>query len=147
MASTPSSKTPSIHPRTRSVQDEQRPSRFAIGCFVGIGIAVTLLVASWLAASIWDSKLEISDVKIANSGEIALTGARYQGVTSSGHFSITADKASEANDGSGRIDMQQPRATITKMARLSNFSQNMVSLTSQVVAIWPGMLSSSASKT
>ena len=37
------------------------------------------------------------------------------------------------NDGSGRIDMQQPRATITmKNGRLSNFNQIMVSLTSQI---------------
>ena len=83
---------------------------------VGVGVAITLVVASWLGFlhQSGDSKLEIKEVKIANSGEIALTGARYQGVTSSGQpFLITADQASETNDRSGRIDMQQPRATIT----------------------------------
>ena len=60
-----------------------------------------------------DSKLEIKEVKIANSGEIVLTGARYQGVTSSGQpFLITADRASEPMMVPA-IDMQQPRATIT----------------------------------
>ena len=117
MAPTPSSsKRHQFTPRTRSVQDEQRPSRRLSVVLVGVGVAVTLVVASWLGFlhQSGDSKLEIKEVKIANSGEIALTGARYQGVTSSGQpFLITADQASEANDGSGRIDMQQPRATIT----------------------------------
>ena len=116
MASTPSSKRRQYTPRTRPIQDEQRPSRRVSVVLVSIGVAVTLLVASWLGflhQSV-DNKLEIKDVRIANSGEITLTGARYQGVTSSGQpFLITADQASEADDGSGRIDMQQPRATIT----------------------------------
>ena len=116
MASMPSSKRRQYTPRTRSVQDEQRPSRRLSVVLVCIGVAVTLVVASWLGFlhQSGDNKLEIKDVSIANSREITLTGARYQGVTSSGQpFLITADQASEADDGSGRIDMQQPRATIT----------------------------------
>lgn len=111
-----SSKRRQFTPRTRSVQDEQRPSRRLSVVLVGIGVAVTLVVASWLGFlhQSGDSKLEIKDAQIANSSEIEMTGARYQGIASSGQpFLITADKASEANDGSGRIDMQQPRATIT----------------------------------
>ena len=117
MALTPStSKLRQFTPRTRSVQDEQRPSRRLSVILVGIGVAVTLIVASWLGflSQSGDSVLEIKEVEISDSGEIALTGARYQGVTSSGQpFLITADQASEANDGFGRIDMKQPRATIT----------------------------------
>ena len=116
MAPKPTSKRRQFTPRTRSVQDDQRPSRRLSVVLVGVGAAVTLVVASWLGFlhQSRDSKLEIIEVKKANSGEIALTGARYQGVTSSGQpFLITADQASDANDGSGRIDMQQPRATIT----------------------------------
>ena len=116
MASMPSSKRRQYTPRTRSVQDEQRPSRRLSVVLVCIGVAVTLVVASWLGFlhQSGDNKLEIKDVSIANSREITLTGARYQGVTSSGQpFLITADQASETDDGSGRIDMQQPRATIT----------------------------------
>jgi lipopolysaccharide export system protein LptC len=129
MAPTPSSsKRRQFTPRTRSVQDEQRPSRRLSVVLVGVGVAVTLVVASWLGFlhQSGDSKLEIKEVKIANSGEIALTGARYQGVTSSGQpFLITADQASEANDGSGRIDMQQPRATITmKNGQIINLQSN-----------------------
>ena len=129
MAPTPSSsKRRQFTPRTRSVQDEQRPSRRLSVVLVGVGVAVTLVVASWLGFlhQSGDSKLEIKEVKIANSGEIALTGARYQGVTSSGQpFLITADQASEANDGSGRIDMQQPRTTITmKNGQIINLQSN-----------------------
>ena len=117
MALTPStSKLRQFTPRTRPVQDEQRPSRRLSVTLVGIGVAVTLIVASWLGFlnQSGDSILEIKEVEISDSGEIALTGARYQGVTSSGQpFLITADQASEANDGFGRIDMKQPRATIT----------------------------------
>ena len=110
------SKRRQFTPRTRSAQDKQPPSRRLSVFLVGIGVGFTLLVASWLGFfyQSGDSKLEIKDIKIANSSEIALTGAQYQGITSSGQpFLITADQASAANDGSGRIDMQQPRATIT----------------------------------
>lgn len=117
MALTPSSsKRRQFTPRARPVQDEHRPSRRLSVVLVGIGVVITLMVASWLGFlhQSGDSKLEIKEVKIANSGEIALTGARYQGFTSSGQpFLITADQASEANDSSGHIDMKQPRATIT----------------------------------
>lgn len=117
MASTPqSSKRRQFIPRTRTVHDNQRPSRRLSVVLVGIGVAVTLLIASWLGFlhQSRDSKLEIKEVKIVNSGEIALTGARYQGFTSSGKpFLITATKATETTDGTGRVDLQQPRATIT----------------------------------
>jgi lipopolysaccharide export system protein LptC len=98
------------------VGDEPRGSRRLSAILLGVGAAITLLVASWLGLlyDANDSKLEIKEVTIENSGEITLTGARYQGVTSGGQpFKVTADQASEASDGSGRIDMQQPRATIT----------------------------------
>ena len=117
MASTPSSpQRRQFTPRARSVGDEPRGSRRLSAILLGVGAAITLLVASWLGLlyDANDSKLEIKEVTIENSGEITLTGARYQGVTSGGQpFQVTADQASEASDGSGRIDMQQPRATIT----------------------------------
>ena len=111
--------TPSSSKRRQFTHAQDLPQMMTIAAvvsLVGIGVAVTLLVASWLG--IWhqsgDSKLEIKDVKIANRGEITLTGARYRGLTSSGQpFLITAEQASEAIDGSGHIKMQQPRATIT----------------------------------
>ena len=151
MAPTPSSsKRRQFTPRTRSVQDEKRPSRRLSVVLVGIGVALTLMVASWLGFlhKSGDSKLEFKDAKIVDSGEIALTGARYQGVTSSGQpFLITADQASEANNGSGRIDMQQPRATITmkngQIIKLqSNYGvfdqpNNIVDMAGNVVVVQP----------
>lgn len=146
----PSSKRRQFTPRARSVQDEHRPSRRLSVVLVGIGIAVTLMVASWLGFlhQSSDSKLEIKEVKISNSGEIALTGARYRGVSSSGQpFFITANQASEAGNGSGQIDMQQPRATITmkngQIIKLQSnygvFDQpaNMVDMAGNVVVVQP----------
>ena len=100
---------------------------------------------AWLSHQSRDSKLEIKDVKIVNSGEIALTGARYQGFTSSSKpFLITATQASEANDGTGRVDMQQPRATITmRNGQVIKLRSKLASLTGQMMWLtWPGMLSS-----
>ena len=117
MANTPSSpQRRQFTPRTRSVGEEPRGSRRLSVILLGVGAAITLLVASWLGLlyDASDSKLEIKEVTIEDNGEITLTGARYQGVTSGGQpFQVTADQANEASDGSGRIDMQQPRATIT----------------------------------
>ena len=117
MASTPSSpQRRQFTPRARCVGDAPPGSRRLSVILLGVGAAITLLVASWLGLlyDASDSKLEIKEVTIEDSGEITLTGARYQGVTSGGQpFQVTAEKASEASDGSGRIDMQQPRATIT----------------------------------
>ena len=129
MAPTPSSsKRRPFTPRKRAVLDEKRPSRRLSIILVGIGVAVTLMVASWLGFlhQSGESKVEIKDVKISNIGETVLTGARYQGVTSSGQpFLLTAEQASEANDGSGRVDMQQPRATITmKNGQIIKFQSN-----------------------
>ena len=113
---TQSSKRRQFTPRTRSVPDKPRPSRSLSVILVGIGIAVTLVIASWLGFlhQSRDSKLEIKDVEIVNSGEVTLTGVRYQGFTSSGKpFLITASQAFEATDGTGRVDMKRPTATIT----------------------------------
>ena len=83
---------------------------------VGVGAVLTLSVASWLGllANGKDVSLEITEVKRAESGEVQLTGARYRGLTPAGKpYEITAAKANEAPDGSGRVDMDQPTAVLT----------------------------------
>ena len=151
MASTPSSpQRRQFTPRTRSVSDEPRGSRRLSVILLGVGVAITLLVASWLGflhdAS--DNKLEIKDATIEDSGKITLTGARYQGVTEGGQpFHVTAVKASEASDGSGSIDMQQPSATITmKNGQIIQLKSNhgvfdqpndQVNMTGSVVVLQP----------
>jgi len=82
---------------------------------VGVGVILTLAVTSWLGllANGKDVSLEIKEVKRAESGEVQLTGARYRGLTPAGKpYEITAAKANEATDGSGRVDMDQPTAIL-----------------------------------
>ena len=82
---------------------------------VGVGVILTLAVTSWLGllANGKDVSLEIKEVKRAESGEVQLTGARYRGLTPAGKpYEITAAKANEAADGSGRVDMDQPTAVL-----------------------------------
>ena len=82
---------------------------------VGVGAVLTLAVASWLGllANGKDVSLEIKELKTAESGEVQLTGARYRGLTPAGKpYEITAAKANEATDGSGRVDMDQPTAVL-----------------------------------
>ena len=117
MATTPTaSKRRQYVPRTTPSGEEPRSSRRLSVFLLGIGASVTLLVASWLGFfhNTDESTLEIKDVEVAENGEIALTGARYRGISSAGQpFHIIADKANESNDGSGQIDMQKPRAALT----------------------------------
>jgi lipopolysaccharide export system protein LptC len=128
MASNPSANRRQFTPRARPASDDQRPSRRLSVILLGIGAILTLAVASWLGFlhKSTDSKLEIKDVTIASNGDIELTGARYQGVTSGGQpFQITADQATETPDGSGRVDMTQPRATVTmKNGQTINIKSN-----------------------
>ncbi len=95
---------------------------------VGVGAALTLAVASWLGLLVngKDVSLEIKEVKRAENGEVQLTGARYRGVTPAGKpYEITAAKANEAPDGSGRIDMDQPTAVLTmRNGSLVNLQSN-----------------------
>ena len=95
---------------------------------VGVGAVLTLSVASWLGllANGKDVSLEITEVKRAESDEVQLTGARYRGLTPAGKpYEITAAKANEAPDGSGRVDMDQPTAVLTmRNGSLVNLQSN-----------------------
>ena len=95
---------------------------------VGVGAVLTLSVASWLGllANGKDVSLEITEVKRTESGEVQLTGARYRGLTPAGKpYEITAAKANEATDGSGRVDMDQPTAVLTmRNGSLVNLQSN-----------------------
>ena len=103
-------------PRAKTVQTTGE-RRYPLSLlFVGVGAALTLAVASWLGllANSKDVSLEITEVKRAEGGEVQLTGARYRGLTPAGKpYEITAAKANEAPDGSGRVDMDQPTAVFT----------------------------------
>ena len=117
---------------------------------VGVGAVLTLSVASWLGllANGKDVSLEITEVKRAESGEVQLTGARYRGLKPAGKpYEITAAKANEAPDGSGRVDMDQPTAVLTMRngslvnlqsnAGVFNKQTNIVSMSGTVVVTQP----------
>jgi lipopolysaccharide export system protein LptC len=116
MANNTSAKRPQFVPRVRTSINEPRSSRRLSVTLFGIGIITTLAVASWMGFlnKSNENKLEIKDITISDNGNVELTGARYQGVTSDGQpFQITANQATEALGGSGRVDMTQPRAKVT----------------------------------
>ena len=117
---------------------------------VGVGAVLTLAVASWLGllANGKDVSLEITEAQRAESSEVHLTGARYRGLTPAGKpYEITAAKANEAADGSGRVDMDQPTAVLTmhngslvnlqSNAGVFNKQTDIVSMSGAVVVIQP----------
>jgi LPS export ABC transporter protein LptC len=102
-------------PRAKTVQTTKE-RRYPLSLMLaGVSSVLTLAVASWLGLLTYgkDVSLEITKVKRAESGEVQLTGARYRGLTPAGKpYEITAAKANEASDGSGRVDMDQPTAVL-----------------------------------
>lgn len=111
-----STKRSQFAPRPRAITDRPHTSRRLSVTLVGIGVITTLAVVSWMGFlhKSTDSKLEIKDATIIGDGNVELTGARYRGVTSGGQpFQITANQATEALGGSGRVDMTQPHAKVT----------------------------------
>ena len=117
MAETNSARKSRFTPRTKTAQTNGE-RRYPLSLLlVGVGVVLTLAVASWLGLGLLangkDVSLEIKELERAESGEVQLTGARYRGLTPAGKpYEITAAKANEATDGSGRVDMDQPTAVL-----------------------------------
>ena len=128
MAETNSARKSRFTPRTKTAQTNGE-RRYPLSLLlVGVGAVLTLAVASWLGllANGKDVSLEIKEVKRTQSSEVQLTGARYRGLTPAGKpYEITAAKANEAPDGSGRVDMDQPTAILTmRNGSLVNLQSN-----------------------
>ena len=135
-------------PKTAQTTGERRyPLSLLLVC---VGAVLTLAVVSWLGllANGKDVSLEITDVKRGESGEVQLTGARYRGLTPAGKpYEITAAKANEARDGSGRVDMDQPTAVLVMRngslvnlqshSGIFNKQTNIVKMSGAVVVIQP----------
>ncbi|MDA1150459.1 MAG: LPS export ABC transporter periplasmic protein LptC [Proteobacteria bacterium] len=117
MAEKNSARKSRFTPRTKTAQTNIE-RRYPLSLLlVGVGVVLTLAVASWLGLGLLangkDVSLEIKELERAESGEVQLTGARYRGLTPAGKpYEITATKANEATDGSGRVDMDQPTAVL-----------------------------------
>ena len=128
MAKRKSTRKSRFTPRAKTAQTGSE-WRFPLSLLlVGVGAVLTLAVASWLGllANGKDVSLEITEVKRADSGEVQLTGARYRGLTPAGKpYEITAAKANENPDGSGRVDLDQPTAVLTmRNGSLVNLQSN-----------------------
>lgn len=102
----------SFAPREQDVDAGRRPVRASI-LFISLGLALTFVTVLWLGffTQPAEIKLEVTDVKIADTGDIELTGAIYKGRTESGEaFEVTAKIASERS--SGAVDMEAPTAQL-----------------------------------
>ena len=100
----------SFAPRQQDIDSGRQPVRASI-LFISLGLVLTFVTVLWLGffTQPAEIKLEVTDVKIDDAGEIELTGAIYKGRTENGEaFEVTAKIASERS--SGAVDMESPTA-------------------------------------
>ena len=100
----------SFAPREQDLDAGRQPVRASI-LFISLGLVLTFVTVLWLGffTQPAEIKLEVTDVKIDDAGDIELTGAIYKGRTENGEaFEVTAKIASERS--SGAVDMESPTA-------------------------------------
>ena len=89
------SRTPRFAPRERADTDSRQPFRTSL-IFVGIGIILSFVTVLWLGLfnEQDEIRLDVTDIKVDETGEVELTGAVYRGQTARGEpYEITADTA------------------------------------------------------
>ena len=102
----------SFAPRAQDIDTGRQPVRTSI-LFISLGLVLTFVTVLWLGffTQPAEIKLEVTDVKIDDAGDIELTGAIYKGRTENGEaFEVTAKVASERS--SGAVDMESPTAQL-----------------------------------
>jgi len=102
----------SFAPREQDIDTGRQPVRASI-LFISLGLVLTFVTVLWLGffTQPAEIKLEVTDVKIDDAGDIELTGAIYEGRTKNGEaFEVTAKIASERS--SGAVDMESPTAQL-----------------------------------
>ena len=102
----------SFAPREQDIDSGRQPVRASI-LFISLGLVLTFVTVLWLGffTQPAEIKLEVTDVKIDDAGDIELTGAIYKGRTENGEaFEVTAKIASERS--SGAVDMESPTAQL-----------------------------------
>jgi LPS export ABC transporter protein LptC len=102
----------SFAPREQDIDAGRQPVRASI-LFISLGLVLTFVTVLWLGffTQPAEIKLEGTDVKIDEAGDIELTGAIYKGRTENGEaFEVTAKIASERS--SGAVDMESPTAQL-----------------------------------
>ena len=102
----------SFGPREKDIDAGRQPVRASF-LFISLGLVLTFVTVLWLGffTQPAEIKLEVTDVKIDDAGDIELTGAIYKGRTENGEaFEVTAKVASERS--SGAVDMESPTAQL-----------------------------------
>ena len=102
----------SFAPRKQDIDTGRQPVRASI-LFISLGLVLTFVTVLWLGffTQPAEIKLEVTDVKIGDAGDIELAGAIYKGRTENGEaFEVTAKIASERS--SGAVDMESPSAQL-----------------------------------
>ena len=102
----------SFAPREQDIDAGRQPVRASI-LFISLGLVLTFVSVLWLGffTQPAEIKLEVTDIKIDDAGDIELTGAIYKGRTENGEaFEVTAKIASERS--SGAVDMESPTAQL-----------------------------------
>lgn len=118
--------TPKFAPRARQADPERRNFRTSL-LFIGLGVVMSLGIVLWLGLFNQQDeiRLEISDIKVDETGDVELTGAVYRGQTARGDpFEITADVAREREN--GVVDLSSPTA---ELLRASGDVLNVTSIT------------------
>ena len=108
------SRTPRFAPRERADTGSRQPFRTSL-IFVGIGIIISFVTVLWLGLfnEQDEIRLDVTDIKVDETGEVELTGAVYRGQTARGErYEITADTARERD--TGVVDLSAPAAELTQ---------------------------------
>ena len=92
-------------PRERSDAESRQPFRTSL-IFVGIALVLSFVTVLWLGLfnERDEIRLEVTDIKVDETGDVELTGAVYRGQTTRGEpYEIVADTARERD--TGQVDL------------------------------------------
>ena len=124
---------PKFAPRARQSDPERRGFRTSL-LFIALGVVMSFGIVLWLGLFNQQDeiRLEISDIKVDETGDVELTGAIYRGQTARGEpFEITAEVAREREN--GVVDLSSPTA---ELRRADGDVMNVTSITG---VYFPGM--------
>lgn len=118
-------------PRERSGTHSRQPFRTSL-IFVGIALVLSFATVLWLGLFNKQEqiRLEVTDIKVDETGDVELTGAIYRGQTARGEpYEIIADTARERD--TGQVDLSAPEA------ELQQAGGDVVNITSKTGVYFP----------
>lgn len=107
-----SSRLARFAPRERSSAESRQPFRTSL-VFVGIALVLSSVTVLWLGLfnERDEIRLEVTDIKVDETGDVELTGAVYRGRTARGEpYEIVAEAARERD--TGEVDLSEPAAEV-----------------------------------